>query len=99
MSNTQIVVESRSKLSLTGCVGVAFLLVSPFLGAYLVNIVAERMAFRIRVGLSTPASAYSDFYYMGAIAVAFFALGLVMVLTGREYTHTIEIQKPGQVQG
>lgn len=99
MSNTQIVVETRTKLSLAGSVGAAFLLASPFLGVFLMNIASEEIAFRIRVGLSTPASAYSTVYYNGAIAVALFALGLVMVLTGREYTHTIEIQKPGQVQG
>lgn len=84
---TRIVVETKVKLTTAGGVGALLFVAAPAVLAF--------MALDdVRYGYGRAAGFATAGYFIFAGLAA--SLGLVLLLIGREYTHNVQILKPGE---
>lgn len=87
----KISVNSKVRLNGVGITGAVFFVGGPLASAWVYATAMEKASRGLRYGL--PASDVTGDLWMAAFCGAASLAGLVMVLAGREYDHTVEINK------
>jgi len=94
MSNTQITIRSKPKMTATGIIGSFLFVGSPIIaGITIPRMIAQLELMRqYSIGPQT----YSPVISWALILWALTAIGFVMILVGRSYTHRVQISKTDQ---